>query len=558
MTAPTDALPCNPAIPLGCVLDLPGKAAEAVAGNAFESMVRSIMESAVTVLQKLSTFWLSVPDPTVTDGSVNASTVSTVGLAGPLEYLTSQLQVYLVGLTLATILIQCLLMVFKMSGEPLVGIGYQLLMIVMVQGTLGAVVQLALGISDRASKVMLDLPGLSDQGFGALLSINDAMGAQALGLWLVLGLLSIFGSLMQFVFMLFRSPLIILLLLAMHAAAAVAASKSGQQRLARAAGLMTSFILYKAVAAVIYATGFMLIYGVDGQDGWKGTDPTLNAIYGFVIILLAALALPAVIKFVDAGAGATGSAMFSGGALAGALAAGAVAVGTAGAGAAAGPSAAGGAAKTGAGGASASGPGGAGSGTGGIDPSTGGDGAAGSGGGGASIGDGAGGTSNAQDNDGSGSGSGSSASPAEGAGTEGGSGGTGTEEAAGADAAGNDASATGSGAGATGVPGSASTVEGGESGAAPAPGSAPTGSSGQGEASPGSGTGSDPSGSTPAAGAVPEAGAGSSAGGSAAPESGRAARSGLPAWARGAKTAGDVAARANRAVDDSMTAEGTA
>ncbi|KNX39699.1 hypothetical protein [Luteipulveratus halotolerans] len=552
----TDWIGCATGNLVGCVgaggdaKDAIKGAASSAAGSAFEGMVKSFLESTVRVLEVLSTFWMKVPDPKVANQDVNSANVGSTELAGALAHITTSMGPFLALLSVGIIMIQCLMAVFKMSGEPLLSIGRQLLAIVVVQGSLAAVVQLGLQATNDFSAKILNLPGLSDQGLTGLLTVVGAMNSNTPALWLLLAILAILGSLMQLIFMLFRGPLIILLVIACHVAAATAAGKAGQQRLTRAVGLLTSFIIYKAVAAIIYATGFMLIYGVDGDPGQKTSDTMMNTLYGFTIVILAAIALPAVIKFVDPIAGSTGSSLFSGAVAAGAIAGGAVMVATGGASAAGGGAAAAGAGTTGTTAATTAGQSTAGT------AATEGGGAAGPGGGpGGGGGDTGGGGSDGAGPSGSGGGS-EAGMPSGGGGGE-----SGTADAGGGD--GGSGTTTG---------GEAAAPSGSESGAAGAPdggtasGKEDSGGSGTGDGarsggSSRAGAGTQASGGSADAASGGESGSAPTASGAEQASSGSTSSSGggsrqLPAWAKSAGQAARAGRKTQEVTDEALAAEG--
>lgn len=531
--APTgwkDWLTCvsgNPAGCMGAAGDAKSGAAgagKAIANSAFKDMVKSFLHSLVWTLEKLSTFWMKVPDPKVSTVGANGGGVENATYVGPINHVIGSITPWAAGLAVLVILLQCCMAVAKMSHEPFVGIVRQVAAIIIVQGSLAAVVQLALQASNAFSKEILTLPGLSDKGLAGLLTVSAAMGQNALGLWLMLAIVGILGSLMQLVFMMFRGPLIILLVVATHVSAAIAANDAGTQRLRRCSGLLLSFVLYKPVAAVIYATGFMLIYGVDTKDGVKGKDVLMNTLYGFIVIIIAALALPAVIKFVDPIAGSTGSSLFSGAVLGGAIAGGAAIAATGGA-AAAGGAAAGTAGGTGTA-ASAVATGGppGGTGTGGT-----GGGGAGDGGGSAPGGGGGGGTA-------------AGSIP-----QDGGAGG-GLKNGGSNDPAGSSGGQSGTDSGQPDAPGGP-----GPGGSTPQDGGAAGGVKAGGSNAAPSERAASPTGGQPAEGAPSSSDGPAPAGGARSGETGGRQ---LPVWANAARGAGRGGRRTQEAADEALSAEG--
>jgi hypothetical protein len=216
------------------------------------------------------------------------------------------------------------------------------------------------------------------------------------GLIILLSVLAIIGMVVQLAMVLIRSVLLVVLVGVWPLAAASSMTEMGRQWYKKITGWMIAFLLFKPAAAIVYAAAIKMTLTADSE---------LSSIEGIILIILASLTLPALMKFIvpavssvgSMGAGevlgagiaaATGAAMVIGTAGVGAAAAGAGAM----AGSAAG-GAAGGAAGRGAGGAVSGGsasPGGSSSGAGSPDGGSSDIGSSGGGSaGGASAGDGA-------------------------------------------------------------------------------------------------------------------------------------------------------------------------
>ncbi|WP_213283459.1 hypothetical protein [Cellulomonas hominis] len=168
-----------------------------------------------------------------------------------------------------------------------------------------------------------------------------------LGPALIIAICLFLGAFANVVFMVFRSAMSAILFAFIPTAAAASATEAGNQTFRKMIAWLIACLLFKPVAAVIYALGILL---VKSPPAFADTSELGTALYSsalaVVVILSAALALPALVRFVTPVAGAASSSMFSGGAVAGGVvAAGAavVAIGATGGGAA---PAAGGAAAT--------------------------------------------------------------------------------------------------------------------------------------------------------------------------------------------------------------------
>ncbi|REF24652.1 hypothetical protein [Calidifontibacter indicus] len=309
-----------PGVDFGCIINLPvcaagklgGKAIDKVTDGAWEKIVKGFLEGMVMLLEKLSTFWMKFPDPQITD-----VTKPEGAMIGPMQLLSDQLSGWVAVCSLVSVVVCCVRAIRQVSARPFSEAAMSVLMVVAVQLGLAGAVQAGLAATSALSESLLATTG-KNKSLSGLVSVNDAMSSnQSLAVWFILALLAILSSLMQLMFMLMRGPLIMLLVLWMHFAAATAASDEGRVRAKKVIGLLISFLIYKPAAAAIYALGFMLIYG-NGTDGAPSKDAFMNTMYGFMTVLMAAIALPAVIRFIVPLAAATTSNAFSGGAAAGA------------------------------------------------------------------------------------------------------------------------------------------------------------------------------------------------------------------------------------------------
>ncbi|MBC9958350.1 hypothetical protein [Yimella sp. cx-51] len=322
---------------VGCALSLPGcllskgagKAVDAVADGAWEKIVKGFLEGMVGMLERLSTFWMKFPDPQLTNPSAPEG-----AMIGPMQILSDRLAGWVALCSLISVVVCCVRAIRQVSAQPFGEAAMQVMMLVAVQLGLAGAVQGGLAATSALSESLLSASGQS-RSLTGLVSVDEAMSAnQSVAVWFILALLAILSSLAQLMFMMMRGPLIMLLVLWMHFAAATAASAEGRIRAKKVIGLLISFMVYKPAAAAIYALGFMLIYG-SGTEGATKSDAFMTTMYGFMTVLMAAIALPAVIRFIVPLAAATSSSAFSGGAAAGAVAAGSAVVATMGGSAAA-------------------------------------------------------------------------------------------------------------------------------------------------------------------------------------------------------------------------------
>lgn len=447
------------------------------ANSLFGGMVEGLYDGAVELAKIIGTWWMEVPPPNLNSPGLNL-------LQQDLSWFVWVFAVigFFIGL------IRLVMTEDVRSGA--VNLAKPIINLVLATGVYMAAVPILLTAGDETARWLLDrsTEGNSSMDMQILIPSTGALAGNH-GVAFVVYLLMLLGAGVNFMFMIFRNLMLVILMAFIAVVAAASGTESGNQAWRKANGWLIALLLFKPVAAGIYALGFRLM--IDDTDISQNSDlgaGMVSALTGLLILVLAALALPGLIKFIVPAA-AVGSGGFSGGAaLSGAagVAAGAAVLATGvGAGAMAARGGAGALTATGAGTST-----GAGSSAGAAGSSGASLGAGGSGGGSSSAGAGpAGGASSAAESaagtapaaGGAGSGSSTGAGSAEGGASPQTTGATGGTAAAGAAAeAGPSTGATSEGSAAPGAPSSASgapTSTSAASGAdgAPAAGGAPTG-----------------------------------------------------------------------------------
>ena len=307
---------CSPKNPLSCIGDAAGSVVGSVAGSAVDKLVESFAHAVESALKVVTSAWLSVPSPSPT-----SSTVTT--MQQNLEWVT--LLVAAVGMLVAIVRMG----VTSNLAEG-VGLARMYLVMVVVTGCGGMIVASLIQAGDAAAPWFVERAYGADYSSGTATLITAAMlqgTGQAMGL--VMGLLALIASLFQIAFMFVRGALLIVLMAMLPTIAAGTATESGMLRFKRVCAWIFACVIYKPVAAIIYAIGFLQIKG-DPAAELEGLDDVARSTYdlvlGTIIIVLAVLALPALIRFVAPVADRVGGSSFSPGAALGSVATGAVVV----------------------------------------------------------------------------------------------------------------------------------------------------------------------------------------------------------------------------------------
>ena len=429
-----------------------GEGLKNLADSAITDFVKSLYDGAVAFVAQVSTFWMDTASPDVNNAAVTS--------------LRADMSWYVAGFAILGFFIGLIKLVTSQDVKnSLIGLATPIVNLILATTAYAVGIGVLLKASDEFSRWIVERSTGGDVDLTQILTSGTALLASP-GTAFLLFILLLLGAVINLLFMYFRDVMFLILSAFIVVLAAGSGSEQGRQAWRKANGWLVALLLFKPVAAGIYSLGFRMLVQGSAPEGEEATvtEAMHSTLIALLILLLAALALPALIKFIVPAAG-VGAGAFSGGAALGAgvtLAAGAaVLAGTGGAAAAAG----------GAGAAASSGSGAA---AGGGSTAAGAAGASGGAGGGTGAGGGAGGASAS----GSGSEAGSSAS---------GDTGSGAGSSSGSSSAGGGTGSTGSGSSGSG---SSDTGSGSASSSASA-GAAGTDSSG---GSTSSGSGASPSG----------------------------------------------------------------
>jgi hypothetical protein len=168
--------------------------------------------------------------------------------------------------------------------------------------TLGtAAIQIFVWGGDAYAQWILKVSGVSATGGYTI----AGFAATNPGLALIFGLLGVIAVGLQWVIMFVRQSLLLLLNAFWQISASYAMLKRGEQAFEKITAWIIAFIIYTPLAASIYAFAWRL---KDGQDGVGGV------LYGLMLIVLAVVALPAIMRLLIPASAALGSAV--GGAMA--------------------------------------------------------------------------------------------------------------------------------------------------------------------------------------------------------------------------------------------------
>lgn len=290
---------------LGCYIgegigNLAGKLGE----SAMAPFIEGLYNGSLNQMKIIQGMWINTPNPDVGSDALSL-------LRGDLQYF-----VFIFGV-IGFLIGMIRLIVSQDVRSSAISLGTQVLNMLLATGAYMVAIPLLLKAGDSTALWLLERSGQGDPDFGKLLA-GGATLATNLGAMFIIYLLMFISALVNIVFLLFRNLMFLVLMAFLPVVAAASTTESGKQAWRKANGWLLALVLYKPVAGGIYALGFRLIgEGVDKASADEGLASMSTSLMGLLIITLAGLALPALVKFVVPAAG-VGAGAFSGGAALGA------------------------------------------------------------------------------------------------------------------------------------------------------------------------------------------------------------------------------------------------
>ncbi len=277
-------------------------------GSAISDVAQAVMGFLNEILAAVVTFWVSVPTPDLASGGV---------VSGVPTHPSDAVAFLRDGLSWVTGLIAVCSLIY--GGARLIveqrrrgagdEAGYQLvhgmLRLVVVSGGSVALVYLFVQAGDQFSTWIIQesLRCVTVNGhkscndFSANLAAMMAVGALTTGViavWgaIIMGSLAIFASLVQVILMVLRGAMLVIGLGVLPAAYANFMTENGRFQQRKALTWLTALVLYKPAAAIVYAAGFKLA----GTPMWG--SGIVSVISGMLVLVVAVLALPALMRFI--------------------------------------------------------------------------------------------------------------------------------------------------------------------------------------------------------------------------------------------------------------------
>lgn len=261
--------------------------------------------------------------------------------AGAVLFLQSSLWWYTGLAAIISVMIGGARMAWHQRAEPGRELVKSLLTLVVIAGAGTTIVNLLISAGDSVAVWLINRSLECDVNNGScfkdsmaelltISSVDDPTLEVKVILVILMGTLALIASIAQVALMIARIGVLVILVGVLPLAAAATNTEMGHQWFRKCIAWIVAFILYKPVAAIVYATAFQLI-----GTSTIGNDKLLQLIAGLMLMLLAVLALPAMMRLVTPMVGSMGgstSGGMSGAVVAAALPTGAALVGRLGSG----------------------------------------------------------------------------------------------------------------------------------------------------------------------------------------------------------------------------------
>jgi hypothetical protein len=297
------------------------EAAQTVGDSLMDQLAHNASVAMASTIETLGSFWVTVP--TIPLGDTQGNPSDPVGfLQGHTWWIWSTLMVF-------SVLYAAGQMIWSRKGQPLMELVAALIRSLLASSAgLGAVVIL-LQVGDSYSTWILDksVEGGFTQGLKNIMQSESASDLQIF--MIVAGIIAMLVSLVQICLLIVRSALSVLLAGTLPLAYSATNTQWGKQWSQKHASWLIAFVLYKPVAATIYAAAFKVTGSALTGELKGAAESIVGLMSGLVLMVAALFALPAMMRLIvpAVGAASAGGAMFAGAAV-GSAASGAVNMGS--------------------------------------------------------------------------------------------------------------------------------------------------------------------------------------------------------------------------------------
>ena len=255
-----------------------GAAVGAAATSVISSWATDFAHAEAEMLSTLMTSWTNLSTPDVSDSS-----------SGAIAFLQAQ-TVYLTAIFgIIGLMVAAARMMWLQRAEPLKEALAGLFRLVIVSGAAVTGIGLLTSAGDAFSTAVINdavsQAGQSVQNIGSI----ALQAVTSDSLVIVLSSLAILGFLVQLVLLIVRSALLVLLAGTLPMSAAASLTPAGNQWFKKNVAWVIAFLLFKPVAALVYGAAIL---------AYTSSADLMGTITGIVLLVLATLTLPALMRLV--------------------------------------------------------------------------------------------------------------------------------------------------------------------------------------------------------------------------------------------------------------------
>ena len=262
----------------------------------FKAIAHVVIEAVEAVLKAVGFLWIYIKTPDISNN-------------GAVGFIQVHTNFILAAAATVAVMVAAIQMAVSHRGEPLREILRSLLTMVVVSaaGTTFAAALIA-AADEFSSWIIGQALGAGDHAFATKLTermvdpLKDPTEVLGFALIIFIGILMVITAIIQLALMIVRYGMLVLLVGMLPLTAAATNTEMGMMWFKRALGWLAGFIIYKPVAALIYATAIKLMGTPDTPDGAsltaEGTQ-LLKVTMGVTMMIIAVVALPAILRFVS-------------------------------------------------------------------------------------------------------------------------------------------------------------------------------------------------------------------------------------------------------------------
>ncbi|WP_433295979.1 hypothetical protein ACQPZQ_14805 [Pseudonocardia sp. CA-142604] len=259
----------------GCgTFDLGCQAGQAF-GSVLQSMIAEVARGAAELVVTTATWWVETDSVDPRDPAVVAAQGATRDL--------------ILIILVASVLVQSIRLILSRKGEPLIMVATGLIRYAVVSALGLVILQSALRAGDALASQLLD--GAANNF--ALLMQQVLTDGDATFLVLLVSLIAAVLSLVQWVLMAMRQAGLLVLAAMLPLAASGSLTRSTRGWLDKLIVWLIAMVAYKPAAAFIYYIGFSYLSSPSAAEGGS----TATMITGLMVLLLAVIAMPVLLKF---------------------------------------------------------------------------------------------------------------------------------------------------------------------------------------------------------------------------------------------------------------------